>query len=173
MKRGGLGDFGLDYFSPIGQDFQDRKSRIKTVCFKVCSKCGETKPIFKFSLEKRNISGRANICKACKILEYLKYYYQNRERILIKCKEYRDTDKGRRDIYYKKYRKDHKIQLKKKAGEWYKKNRKKIKERNLQYYREHEQACLVRRRLWIIKNKERIREYNREYNLKRRTKNKN
>ncbi len=167
MKGGGPPDFGLDYFSPIGLSFQDRKSRIKTVCFKTCPRCGETKPIFKFSLEKRNINGRANICKACRSLEYLEYYYQNREKILTRLKEYRDNDKGRKSIYSKKYRKDHKKQLKKLAEKWYKKNRKRIKERNLQYYREHEQACQVRRKLWIIKNKEKIREYNREYNLKR------
>lgn len=160
-------------YSDIEQSLEERKSRIKTICFKICSKCGETKPIFKFSMEKRNLNGRTNICKACKIKEYLKYYYQNRERTLLKCKEYRDTNKGRRSMYYKKYQEDHKKQLKKNARKWYKKNRKRIKERNLQYYQEHEQACLVRRRLWRIKNKEKIREYNREYNLRQRTANKN
>lgn len=168
MKRGGSPDFGFDYFSPTGQSFQNRKARIKTICFKVCSKCGETKPIFKFSVEKRNLNGRTGICKACKILEYQKYYYQNRERILAKCKEYRNTDEGCRSIYSKKYREDHKEQLKKLAEKWYKKNRKAIKKRNLKYYRENREACNIRRELWREKNKERIREYNREYNLKRR-----
>jgi len=134
VKRSGSTDFGLDYFSSIGRKFQEREDKIRerTVCFKVCSKCGETKPIFKFSVEMRNISGRTNICKACKILEYLKYYYQNREKILIKCKEYRDNDKVNRSAYSKKYQKDHKKKLKKLAKKWYKKNRKRIKERNLQ-----------------------------------------
>ena len=175
MKRGGLADFGLDYFSPIGQDFQERENRIreKTKCFKVCSKCGETKPIFKFSLDKRNISSRTSICKACKISEYLKYYYQNRERILIKCKEYRDNDKGNRSAYSKKYRKDNRERLKENARKWYKSNKKAIKKRNLKYYQENKEACQVRRSIWITKNKEKIKEYNREYNLNRRIKNKN
>ncbi|MBA7518749.1 hypothetical protein ES705_10822 [subsurface metagenome] len=173
MKRGGPPDFGLDYFSPIGLNFQDRKSRIKTICFKVCSKCGETKPIFKFSVDKRNINGRTGICKICRSREYLEYYYQNKERILIKCKEYRDNDKGRRSIYSKKYQKDHKKQLKKKAGEWYKKNKKAIKKRNLQYYQDNKEAFQVRKSIWITKNKEKIREYNREYKRKQRIKNKN
>jgi len=119
------GDLGFsNLFSPAWQDFQERKNRIKTVCFKVCSKCGEIKPIFKFSVDKRNIDGRTNICKACKILEYLKYYYQNREKILIQSKKYRDTNKRDRSIYFKNYRKEHREQLKKNAREWYIKNKK-------------------------------------------------
>lgn len=168
MKRGGPPDFGLDYFSPIGMSFQDRKSKIKTICFKVCSKCGEIKPIFKFSTEKRNIDGRSGICKACKTLKYLKYYCQNKERILLRCKEYRETNKDNRSAYSKKYRKDHKEQLKKLAEKWYSENREAIKKRNLQYYQENREACQIRRGLWLEKNKEKIREYNREYNLKRR-----
>ena len=113
-------------FSPAWQDFQERKNRIKTVCFKVCSKCGEIKPIFKFSVDKRNTNanGRTNICKACKILEYLRYYYQNREKILIQSKKYRDTNKRDRSIYFKNYRKEHREQLKKNAREGYIKNKK-------------------------------------------------
>ena len=118
-------------FSPAWQDFQERKNRIKTVCFKVCSKCGKIKQIFKFSVDKRNIDGRTNICKACKILEYLKYYYQNREKILIQSKKYRDTNKRDRSIYFKNYRKEHKEQLKKNAREWYIKNKEAIKEGGL------------------------------------------
>ena len=173
MKKGGPPDFGLDYFSPIGLNFQDRKNRIKTICFKTCPRCGETKPIFKFSLEKRNINGRTNICKICRSLEYLEYYYQNRKKILTRLKEYHDTDKGNRSAYSKKYRKDHKIQLKKLAEKWYKKNKKRIKKRNLKYYQENREACRVRRGLWIIKNKEKIKRYNRQYKRKQRTENKN
>jgi hypothetical protein len=98
--------------------------------FKVCSKCGETKFIFKFSLDKRNLDGRTNICKACRSREYLRYYYQNRERILIQVKEYQD--KKDRSKYFKDYRREHGARLKKQAGEWYRKNKKAIKKRNLE-----------------------------------------
>ena len=167
MKRGGLADFGLDYFSRIGQDFRNRKSKIKSPCFKVCSRCGETKQIFKFSVDKRNTNGLTNICRGCRSLEYLEYYYQNKEKILIKCKEYRDTNKENRSAYSEKYREDHKEQLKKNAREWYKSNKKAIKKRNLKYYQENLVACQVRRGLWIIKNKEKIKKYNREYRKQR------
>jgi len=145
--------------------YKDFKLKERTKCFKTCSKCGETKLIFKFSADRRNIDGRTNICKACRSLEGLKYYYQNRGKMLIQNKEYRDTHKRDRSIYLKNYQKEHKEHLKERAREWYIKNREKIKERNKKYYQDHEQACLVRRRIWRIKNREGIRKYNREYKL--------
>jgi len=86
VKRSGLSDFGLDYFSLIGRKFQERESKIRerTICFKTCSKCGETKLISKFSLDKRNPDGRTNICKACRVLEAEKYYYKNKGRRELK-----------------------------------------------------------------------------------------
>ncbi|MBA7500124.1 hypothetical protein ES704_02877 [subsurface metagenome] len=134
--------------------------------FKVCSKCRERKPIFKFPIDKRNLDGRTNICKACRSRESLKYYYQNQSKILIQGKEYRDNHKKNRSIYNEKYREVHKEQLKKNAKKWYKSNKKAIKERNLKYYQENLVACQIRRGLWIEKNKERIREYNRQYKRK-------
>jgi len=134
--------------------------RERTKCFKTCSKCGEIKLIFKFSVDKRNLDGRTNVCKACRSLESLKYYYHNRVKMLIQNKEYRKTNKRNRSIYFKDYQEEHKEHLKELARKWYLENKEAIKERNKKYYREHEQACLVRRRIWRIKNKEGIREYN-------------
>jgi hypothetical protein len=95
VKRSGLSDFGLDYFSPIGLDFQERENKIreKTKCFKACSKCGKIKPVFKFSVDKRNIDGRTNICKACRSREGLNYYYHNQVKMLIQNREYQETNK--------------------------------------------------------------------------------
>jgi len=160
-------------YSDVEQDLQDRENRIKTICFKVCSKCGETKSIYKFSIDKRKLDGRTNICRACRSLEGLKYYYHNRVKMLIRNREYLKANKKKRSIYSKSYRDRNKEHLKELAKKWYKKNKKRIKKRNLQYYQENKEACQAKRGLWIEKNKERIREYNREYNLKRRIKNKN
>ena len=160
MKR----EFEFDTrYSDVEQDLQERENRIKTICFKICSKCGETKSIFKFSIDKRNLDGRTNVCKACRSREGLKYYYHNRVKMLIQNREYLKANKENRSIYSKKYRRKHKEQLKKNAHKWYTKNKKAIKKRNLEYYQENKEACQIRRELWIIKNKERIREYNREY----------
>jgi len=155
-------------YSDVEQSLEERKSRIKTICFKTCSKCGEIKPVFKFSVDKRNLDGRTNVCKACRSLEGLRHYYQNRSKMLIQNREYLQANKENRRIYSKRYREKHKEQLKKNAKKWYKKNKKAIKKRNLKYYRENREACQARRELWIINNREKIKKYNREYNLKHR-----
>jgi len=116
-----------DYMS---QKLEDRKSKIVR-CFKTCLRCEVIKPIYQFTTDKRNTNGRTNICKKCKIIEYLKYYYENKDRILIVNKRYRDTHKGYRRVYYENYQKDHKEHLQVVAKKWYKKNSKRIKERNL------------------------------------------
>ncbi|MBA7549426.1 hypothetical protein ES705_41907 [subsurface metagenome] len=154
-------------FSDVEQSLEERKIRIKTICFKTCSKCGETKLIFKFPIDKRNTDGRVGICKECRSKESLRYYYQNRERILIQVKEYQKTNKKDRNLYFQDYRIKNKKHLKELAGKWYRKNKKAIKKRNLEYYQENLEACLLRRKLWIEKNKERIKKYNREYKRKR------
>ncbi len=154
-------------YSDVEQELEERKSHITPILFRVCSKCGETKLIFKFPIDKRNTDGRVGICKECRSKESLRYYYQNREIILIKIKEYQDTHKRDRRVYFQNYRVDHEEHLKKLAGKWYKSNKRKIKKRNLEYYRANEEACKQRRKLWIEKNRERIKKYNREYKRKR------
>ncbi len=146
--------------------YEDFRLKERTKCFKTCLKCGEIKLIFKFSLDKRNLDGRTNICKACRSLEGLKYYYHNRVKMLIKNREYLKANKEKRGIYFKNYREKHGEQLKELAKKWYLENKEAIKERNNKYYQEHKEACQARRELWIIKNKERIRKYNREYKRK-------
>ncbi|MBA7558503.1 hypothetical protein ES708_00890 [subsurface metagenome] len=153
-------------YSDVEQDLQDRENQIKPIHFKTCSKCGETKPIFKFSLDKRNLDGRMNICRACRSLESLKYYYHNRVKMLIQNREYLKANKKKRSIYSKSYREKHKEYLKELTSKWYMSNKKAIKKRNLKYYQENKEACQARRELWIEKNKEKIREYNREYKRK-------
>jgi len=150
------------------QLLEDRKQKIIKIRFKTCKKCGETKPGFKFKVEKRNKDGRSGTCKACNSQKYLKYYYQNRDKILKKIEEYQDNHKNERSIYQKHYRERYREHLKKQAKKWYKKNRKAIKERNLKYYNENKEACRARRRIWLLKNKDKIREYNREYNQNKR-----
>jgi len=121
-----------DYMS---QKLEDRKSKI-TRCFKTCLRCGVIKPIYQFTTDKRNIDGRVSICKLCRSKESLNHYYQDRDRILIVHKKYRDNHKGDRTIYFRDYQENHKEHLKVVGKKWYKKNRKKIKERNLKLKRD-------------------------------------
>lgn len=113
------------------QELEDRKSKIKTICFKTCLKCGEIKPIFQFSTDKRNIDGRMAVCKTCRNKESLNYYYNNREKILAREKKYRDDHRGERTKYFQDYQESHKKHLQKIGKAWYKKNRRRPKEERL------------------------------------------
>lgn len=148
------------------QKLEDRKQKIIKIRFKTCKKCGETKLIFKFPIDKRIKDGHMGICQVCRNLEQLQYYYKNREKILIYVKGYEATHKRERSIYQKDYQEKHRESLKESARKWYIKNRKAVKKSSLKYYREHKEICEARRKLWRIKNREKIREYNREYKLK-------
>ena len=150
-------------FSDVEQDLQARKNRVKPISFKVCSRCGETKLLFKFATERRNSDGKMAICKSCRIIEARLYYYENRERILARYKIYRATHLRERKTYFRIYQEKNREKLSKLASEWYQKNKEAIKKRNLKYYEENREACNQRRKLWIENNKEKIREYNREY----------
>lgn len=150
-------------FSDVERELEERKNRIGTMHFKICLKCGERKPVSKFPIDKRYTDGRIGTCKVCRSRESLKYYYQNREQILNRVKEYQETNRKDRSDYFKDYQKEHKEQLKKNAGKWYKNNKKAIKKRNLKYYQENREVCQAIRELWREKNKEKIKKYNQEY----------
>lgn len=104
---------------------QERKRR-----FKVCPKCKTRKSLFYFAEDKRNSDGKTGECLACRSKRALSYYYENREKILIKIKEYQGKQDRRK--YFSDYKRDHKEHLQKIARKWYRKNRKRIKKRNLE-----------------------------------------
>lgn len=106
-------------------ELEERENRESTKIFKVCPKCGKRKSTYLFSVDKRNIRGRTNICKSCLARESLQYYYRNKDRLLIKIKEYQDGKD--RSKYFQNYREDHKEHLKKIAHSWYMRNRERIK----------------------------------------------
>ena len=150
------------------EELEEREEKERTKIFKVCPRCGKRKSISNFSVDKRNTAGRTNICKACKVIEYLRYYYENRNRILIVNKKYRDTHQRDRTIYYSIYQEKNREKLSKLASEWYHANKEAIKKRNIKYFEANKEACLARKKLWVEKNREKIRKYNREYKRKHR-----
>lgn len=126
VKRSFLYEFtDLSLQRGVEQKLGEREEKELVKVFKVCSRCGERKGLFHFTTDKRNGDGRMGICKICRSRESLKFYYENREELLIKIKEYRD--KQDRTKYFADYQKDHKEHLKKVGHRWYMKNRKRIK----------------------------------------------
>jgi len=116
-------------FSDLEKKLEIRKEKELVKIFKVCRKCGERKLKSSFSKDKRSAGGRINICKVCRSKESLEYYYQNKDWLLIKIKEYQG--KKDRSNYFQDYKIKHKEHLRKTAHTWYEKNKKRIKKRNL------------------------------------------
>lgn len=112
-------------FSELVKRLEDREEKELTKVFKVCPRCGERKPLFYFSKDKRNTNGKGSICRVCRSKESLKYYYENRDKLLTKIKEYQDGKDRKK--YFQDYKIKHKEYLKKMSHRWYMKNRKRIK----------------------------------------------
>jgi len=70
-------------FSDTEQKLEEREEKEADRRFKICSRCGERKPAYQFSRDKRNtlLGGRTNVCKACRIIEYMNYYRKNKSEI--------------------------------------------------------------------------------------------
>jgi len=133
MVKGSFEFVDIALMKELEQRLEGREEKEENKIFKVCRRCKVRKPVYQFSKDKRNTlkNGRKNVCKICSTIEYLKYYYRDRDRILIVNKKYRDNNKGRRTKYFQNYQENHKEHLQKVAAIWYKKNRKRIRERNL------------------------------------------
>lgn len=132
MVKGSFEFVDITLKEQLEQRLEGREEKETTKIFKTCLRCKVRKPLLQFTTDRRNTNGRTSVCKKCKIIEYLRYYYKNRNEILVQNKRYRDNNKGRRTKYFQDYQRDHKKHLQKVAAIWYKKNRKRIKERRLE-----------------------------------------
>lgn len=78
---------------------------------KRCSKCGMEKDFSDFHKHSTGKDGHRTVCKQCKNLVSNQYYYDNKEEIINKQKE-----------YSKIYQKENKESVNKKSNQWRKKN---------------------------------------------------
>jgi hypothetical protein len=51
---------------------------------KTCAKCGQTRPLTEFAVDRSKASGRKSLCLACDRMKSRAYYVANRERKLDK-----------------------------------------------------------------------------------------
>jgi hypothetical protein len=85
---------------------------------KVCSKCGESKPIEAFGKNRTTTDGLAKWCKTCKKETDKQYYIKNREKI----KEYRMKNREKRLEQKRKWYKANREKVKAYDKEWVKNN---------------------------------------------------
>jgi len=110
--------------SKIASEKTKRKEKIYNESdTKKCSKCGEIKSVKDFFKQKDKASGYMSQCKAChneykenRDFDYkaykAEYYLDNKEQILINCKEWREDNKEKKAETDRIYAATHKEQIK-------------------------------------------------------------
>jgi hypothetical protein len=92
---------------------------------KVCTKCGEVKPITEFYRDKANKDGRRPSCKSCDSAIRKQRYAKNPEKELAGIRQYAAKHKDKISEYHKEYRKEN-IEKLISEGYTYRKGRKEI-----------------------------------------------
>jgi len=119
---------------------------------RTCKKCGETKPIEEFDIQKDCIGGRRPSCKQCRKMVDVITYKKRMEDIEYKEMVYRK----KREWYYKN--KEHVMSYdksyRKKNAEYYKEYGKQYYEKNAEYYKEYGKEY---NKKWRESNKQRCR----------------
>lgn len=146
--------------------------------FKVCNKCGESKPLFEFYKRKRSKDGHRYTCKACENEYSLKWGEANKE----KRKEYHqkwrlaniETIKAKRQIWRainsdeeketnRKWYTENKDRKRESNRKWYMANTDRMKELNLKWNMVNEGKVKKYAREWYAANKEKRKEYSQEW----------
>ncbi len=127
---------------------------------KLCSRCGQVKPLAEFAPDKRASDGRVSACRECeaqRVHEYYvahpgmnakisrEFYYRNREARLEACREYRAEHPHQspaKRAYQKRYYQEHKGQ---------------IAAYHRAYAETHREQILARRKAYAVAHPERLR----------------
>ena len=118
---------------------------------KVCSKCGEEKPVSDFSKHKMGKKGVRSSCKICE-------------------KNYREANRLRIKTYRRRYYKKNKDEILQKQKENYKKNKGKYRETKRDYYERNREKILLKNKDYRETNKDKVKVKQEEWRIKNRDK---
>jgi hypothetical protein len=120
---------------------------------KICKKCNKEKELCEFHVLKNSKDGKQPICKICTNERQKEYSKNNREKILIKKKKYRESEHGK--LVRKEYRRQYYLNNKKFENErssiWNQKNKHKmvdyVRKYQKEYYNKNKELMAWRRLL--------------------------
>lgn len=106
---------------------------------KICNKCNTEKPIDEYHKQHTAKDGTRNICKMCVSEEQKKYLKNNRDSILTRKKQYRESEEGKkiRKEQRRRYYLLNKTIENKRSNEWNKTHQEDIRNYNKQYSKEY------------------------------------
>lgn len=131
---------------------------------KTCTKCGETKTLDAFSLDRKfGPMGRVARCKPC-VREYTRAHYRrNLERERVRKEEYRRTHRAQRSEAARAYREANKETIREKGREYERKNKDIIAARRKAKYPERKHLLAARNKRWAEANPEKVLEKGRRW----------
>jgi hypothetical protein len=116
---------------------------------KVCSKCGESKPIEAFSKDRTRADGLAKWCKTCATKGHKEYYAKNNEKV---------------KAYYKEYRAENEEELLAKKRAYYQANKERLRTYAKEYRLNNPEKVRLKGEKWRRKvNPEKIQAYDRKW----------
>ena len=128
---------------------------------KTCTKCEEEKLATNeyFARKKNGKYGLNGYCKECQKKINKQYYKENKEKILINDKKYKEANKERYLKYQAEWRKENQARIKKTSKDYYKENRETILQKNKEYDKKNKAERLEYLRQWRKNNRELQRGY--------------
>lgn len=160
-----------------------------TTRYKICPKCGKTKPHTDFSRDKRSSDGLQHRCKACerayyeanktKVLERRRAYYEankeqqrayseaNKEQIAERMRAWREANNAKIAEYKRIYRQANKTRIAKQKRAYNEANRERMNEQSLAWYRANKEQAAEQHRTWRKANPNRDRVRNQRRRIRK------
>lgn len=145
---------------------------------KTCTGCGETKPLDRFSKEKRREDNRRSRCKSCdaeykrryraenrdKLAEYQRRYdAENRDKVVERRRRYVEKNRDKIAERRRRYEAENRDKIAEYQRRYYEENRDRIAERERRYREENRDKLAERQRRYAEKNPDKIAERKRRY----------
>ena len=129
---------------------------------KPCIKCGQTKPLEEFAIDKRTGYLR-NVCVECDKKHRQNYMLENAEHRRAYYEQYYEENKEDILKYQENYRNSHKDIIAERDRKYREKNADKIREHQAKYYEENKEKFHQKFKEYYEKNSDKLKDYQRQY----------
>jgi hypothetical protein len=126
---------------------------------KKCTKCFIDKELTEFNKSNKTRDGKRERCRYCQNNDSKKYYKNNKEELLKKSKDWRDTNKEYMTNYYI----ENKDKIQKYNKDYYLENKEIILSNSNNYYLLNKEKVIIRVSKYYQDNKEYLNEYHKMY----------
>lgn len=124
---------------------------------KICNTCGNLLPVDMFNKQSSSKDGLAHKCKACRREYRVKFYAENRERLIAEVIQYQKDNPDKVNERTHRYRLRHPEKEKARAVKYKQENAEKIKQSNKRYRDNNKEKVTLANKKYSVANAEIIR----------------